>query len=50
MRLLLGHFRDKSYEQVKEEYLKNLDKIPELYKQEFFQEIVNKKVLKKKNK
>jgi len=50
MRLLLGHFRDKSYEQVKEEYLKNLDKIPELYKQEFFQEIVNKKALKKKNK
>jgi len=49
MRLLLGHFKDKSYEQVREEFLKNLDKIPEIYRQEFF-EFIRPKNLNKKNK
>lgn len=50
MRLLLGHFQDKSYEQVKQEYLKNLDKIPEIYKKEFFDFIRPKTNLKNRRK
>jgi negative regulator of replication initiation len=50
MRLLLGHFKDKSYEQVREEFLKNLDKIPEIYKQEFFDFIKPKENLNRKDK
>jgi|YelNatPaOPRAMG01_1025707.scaffolds.fasta_scaffold94984_1 uncharacterized protein (DUF1778 family) len=50
MRLLLGHFKDKSYEQVREEFLKNLDKIPELYRQEFFDFIKPKSNLNRKSK
>ena len=50
MRLLLGHFKDKDYEQVRDEFVKKLNKIPELYKQEFFDLIKPKTNLKKKNK
>ena len=48
MRLLLGHFRDKNYEMVRREFLNSMEKIPKIYKQEFFFDVINKKTYKQK--